>query len=224
MITMAGKRRFMKDAISEEEMLADLLDRFNRIYDDLYTKHSMGQGYDDAYESAIDGGDRMIHEHHPIIEKFCDFRQDLIMSDREVASFYLAWKEFPYKSAFSKSRKAVKSIRKSVKIIIDGDEDDVHDIDDIYDIIYDQLHDTVEFDEYLEEMINDAYGVIEFGNWSFEPADIIKELTGDWRFIEGDEIDSLCEDAKYELERGDDYTLPNGTTLSVLEEEDDEDE
>lgn len=78
----------MKNQLTQEELGA-LLKQFDKEYDFLYETH--GQGAKVAGEDeAMEFGDKMIHEHDPIVAQFANYRHDILSSDREVMAFAFA--------------------------------------------------------------------------------------------------------------------------------------
>lgn len=72
--------------------LESLLKQFVKEYDFLYDNYDRVAGY----EEALNFGDAMIHEHHPLVSAFVRYRQDALVSDREVAAFAFAATELEY--------------------------------------------------------------------------------------------------------------------------------
>lgn len=57
--------------------------RFSQEYSFLYANRDRVAGF----REAVEAGDRFIRNHPEFVAEFCNYRGDLISSDREVAAF-----------------------------------------------------------------------------------------------------------------------------------------
>lgn len=65
-----------------------VLDQFNKEYDFIY-EHDRNS-YVAGYREALEYGDKLIRERHPIVAKLAQMRGDIFTSDREVAALGFA--------------------------------------------------------------------------------------------------------------------------------------
>ena len=87
-IKVFGGSDGMVDKEVSDEM-AKLVNLFNETYQYFY------ENYDDVefYELALEFGDDLIKQHHPLVKEFIEAREDFLTSDREVAAFWFAASE-----------------------------------------------------------------------------------------------------------------------------------
>lgn len=67
----------------------ELLKEFSIKYEYLYNADVAGVRVP-GYNLAVEYGDELIREHHPVVAEFVKARQDPLTSDREVAAFAFA--------------------------------------------------------------------------------------------------------------------------------------
>jgi len=75
----------------DESMTRKVLDQFHKEYDFMY-EHDR-TAYVAGYDEALEYGDRLIAERHPIVASLCKMRGDIFSSDREVAALGFAVSE-----------------------------------------------------------------------------------------------------------------------------------
>ena len=81
-IKVFGGSDGMVDKEVSDEMAA-LVNLFNETYKYAYDKNDNV----DFYKVALEFGELLIKQHHPLVSEFVKAREDFIMSDREVMAF-----------------------------------------------------------------------------------------------------------------------------------------
>jgi hypothetical protein len=74
-----------------ESIVRKVLEQFNKEYDFMYEHERTA--YVAGYDEALEYGDRLIAERHPIVASLCKMRGDIFSSDREVAALGFAVSE-----------------------------------------------------------------------------------------------------------------------------------
>lgn len=75
--------------------MKELIRQFEKEYAFIYEAQREGK-YVVGYDEALDFGDEMIRSHHPLVGEFIRAREDMLLSDREVAAFAFAAAELGY--------------------------------------------------------------------------------------------------------------------------------
>ena len=104
-------------------------------------------------------------------------------------------------------------------------EEEVYDLDDLADVLYDRYEGTDALADYTECVINDAYPetCVTIGHEHFSAGAIIREM-GDFDTWQQQVLEEIIEDAREALSRGVVFRLPDGEYLNIVEDDEDEED